>query len=86
MVETTNAMKGWFDMVASLHSDALRVVERYTISDPDNIGYEATIEDPKVFTKPWRMISSLTRAPKDYELFEYACQEGNHVIENAVKK
>ena len=39
----------------SFHSPALHVVERFTIVDADNIDYEATIEDPNVFTRPWKM-------------------------------
>ena len=44
--------KTWFDMAGDFHSDALHVVERYRMTDHDTIQYEATIEDPKVFTKP----------------------------------
>jgi len=60
------------------HSDALHVVERFTMSDADTIHYEVTIEDPKVFTQPWTIVfDALTRAPEDHMLFEYACHEGN---------
>lgn len=60
------------------HSDALHVVERFTLSDADTIRYEVTIEDPKVFTQPWTIVfDALTRAPEDHMLFEYACHEGN---------
>src|SRR5581483_10135732 len=45
--------KTWLDMAGDFHSDALHVVERYRMTSPDTIQYEATIEDPKVFTKPW---------------------------------
>ena len=43
----------WFDMSGNFHSEAMRLVERYTMLDPDTIEYEATIEDPQVFTGPW---------------------------------
>ncbi|TDI20463.1 MAG: hypothetical protein E2P06_15270 [Acidobacteria bacterium] len=60
------------------HSDALHVVERFTMSDADTIHYEVTIEDPQVFTQPWTIVfDALTRAPEDHMLFEYACHEGN---------
>ena len=61
-----------------IHSEALHVVERYTLVDPDTIRYEARIEDPKVFTQPWTIaFDAFKRAPKDHQLFEYACHEGN---------
>lgn len=62
----------------SFHSPALHVVERFTIVDADHIDYEATIEDPNVFTRPWKIAFPIwNRAPKNYVLFEYACHEGN---------
>src|SRR5436309_7538901 len=45
----------WFDRAGNFHSDALHVVERYTRTGPDHLWYEVTIEDPKVFTRPWKM-------------------------------
>jgi hypothetical protein len=62
----------------AFHSPALRATERFTIVDADYIDYEATFEDPNVFTRPWTLRRKLwKRAPKDYVLFEYACHEGN---------
>ena len=49
----------WFDRSGNFHSDALHVVERYTRTSRDVIAYEATIEDPKVFTRPWKMSMAL---------------------------
>ena len=64
----------WFDRAGNFHSDALHVVERYTLSDPDHINYEATIEDPKVFTRPWKMSMILNRhTEKNFRLLEYEC-------------
>jgi hypothetical protein len=64
----------WFDHAGNFHSDALHVVERYTMSNPDRILYEATIEDPKVFTRPWKMSMPLyRRAEKNVKLLEYEC-------------
>ena len=51
----------WFDRAGNFHSDALHVVERYTRTSPDVMSYEATIEDPKVFTRPWKMSMPLYR-------------------------
>jgi hypothetical protein len=64
----------WFDHAGNFHSDALHVVERFTLAKPDQILYEATIEDPKVFTKPWKMSMPLyRRAEKNVKLLEYEC-------------
>jgi hypothetical protein len=84
VVDTTNLNdKTWFDIVGSFHSDALHVVERLTLINADSIRYEATIEDPKVFTRPWKMALPLARV-KDagYELMENACYEGNRAPTN----
>jgi hypothetical protein len=60
------------------HSEALHVVERYTLVDANTIRYEATIEDPNVFTRPWKIdFNAFKRAPADHQLYEYACHEGN---------
>jgi hypothetical protein len=69
-----NNDKTWFDMAGDFHSDALHVVERYRMTDPDTIQYEATIEDSKVFTKPWTIRLPLHRRTDRGRLFEYACQ------------
>ena len=60
------------------HSGDLRVVERFIPVDENTINYEATIEDPNVFTQPWTLrYEGLVRAPEDHILYEYACHEGN---------
>jgi hypothetical protein len=60
------------------HTQDLHVVERFTLTDANTIEYQATIEDPKVFTRPWTIrFNAFNRAPADHELFEYACHEGN---------
>jgi hypothetical protein len=64
----------WFDRAGNFHSDQLHVVERYTLVDPDHINYEATIEDPKTFTRPWKMSMILNRhKEKNFRLLEYEC-------------
>jgi hypothetical protein len=66
----------------SFHSTALKMTERFTMADADNIDYEANVEDPLVFTRPWKMAFGVwRRAPKDYENFEFACHEGNRSME-----
>ncbi len=64
----------WFDRAGNFHSEALHVVERYTRTSPDSLRYEATIEDPKVFTRPWKISMPLyRRLEKAAELLEYRC-------------
>jgi hypothetical protein len=68
----------WFDSHGSFYSDALHVVERWTPIDADTIRYEATIEDPKVFTRPWRLGFNVRRNKQPgFELLEEACFEGD---------
>ncbi len=52
--------QSWFDRAGNHHSEALTVAERYTMTEPDHIQYEATITDPKVFTRPWKISMPLT--------------------------
>jgi hypothetical protein len=64
----------WFDRAGNFHSEALHLIERYTPTSPDHLLYEVTVEDPKVFTRPWRMSMPLYRRQEaNSELFEYQC-------------
>jgi hypothetical protein len=63
------------------HSEMLHVIERFTRVDADRMAYEVTVQDPKTWTKPWKATIDLTRED-DYQMFEYACHEGNLAIEN----
>jgi len=66
----------WFDRAGNFHSDALHIVERYTRTGPDVIQYEATIDDPKVFTRPWKMSMPLyRRQEKNAQLMDFKCVE-----------
>ena len=66
----------WFDRAGNFHSDALHVVERYTRTSPDVIAYEATIEDPKVFTRSWKISMPLyRRQEKTAQLMDFKCVE-----------
>jgi len=66
----------WFDRAGNFHSEALHVVERYTPIDRNTISYEATMEDPKVFTRPWKISMPLyRRVEKNAQLMEYKCVE-----------
>jgi hypothetical protein len=66
----------WFDRAGDFHSDALHVVERFTRTDPTHLNYEATIDDPQVFTRPWKISLPLyRRVEKDAQLAEFKCVE-----------
>jgi len=66
----------WFDRAGNYHSEAMTVVERFTLADRNTINYEATIEDPKVFSRPWKISMPLYRhAERNAELLEYKCVE-----------
>ena len=66
----------WFDRAGNFHSDALHVVERYTPLSPDALTYEVTIEDAKVFSRPWKMSMPLyRRLEKNAQLLEFKCVE-----------
>jgi hypothetical protein len=77
VVDVTNQNEDtWFDHAGDFHSDALHVVERYTSLSPDTLNYEATIEDPKVFSRPWKISMPLYRhLEKNARLLEYNCVE-----------
>jgi hypothetical protein len=66
--------ESWFDRAGDFHSDALHVVERYTPASPYHLLYEATIEDPKVYTRPWKISFPLyRRMEKNVQLLEFKC-------------
>jgi len=68
--------QSWFDRAGNFHSDALHVVESYRRTSPDVIAYEATIEDPKVFTRPWKISMPLyRRQEKNAQILEFKCVE-----------
>jgi len=65
----------WFDASGNYHSDALHVVERWTRTGPDNMTYRATMEDPKVFSRPWTIEVLLYRHKEpNFRILEYECQ------------
>ena len=81
-VTNTNGL-AWLDNAGNFVSDALHVVERLTMIDRDTIHYEARLDDAKVYTRPWTMVSALIRN-KDatFEIWEQACHEGNQSVED----
>lgn len=77
VIDTTGFLPyTWFDRAGDYHSDALHVVERYTQVSPYHIMYEATIEDPNVFTRPWKVSFPLyRRMEKNIQLVDFNCTE-----------
>jgi hypothetical protein len=71
---TSHNDQTWFDMSGNFHSEAMTLVERYTMLDADTIRYEVTIEDPKVFTRPWKISMPLYRHKDMDRILEYHCQ------------
>ena len=64
------------DTVGHPHSDQLHLVQRFARPDLGHITHEMIIEDPKTFTKPWRVTRTLTLRT-DWEMMEYSCEENN---------
>ncbi|HEY6509429.1 MAG TPA: hypothetical protein VIY56_15520 [Vicinamibacterales bacterium] len=66
----------WFDRAGNFHSEALHVVERFTARSADTLLYEATIEDPNVFTRPWKISMPLyRRVEANAQILEFRCVE-----------
>ena len=73
---TSQVPDTWFDSAGNFHSNAVRVVERYTAVSPNALMYEATIEDPNVFTRPWTIRMPLyRRLEENVQLLEFKCVE-----------
>jgi hypothetical protein len=99
VVETRNFNgRHWFDLVGHIQSDAMKTTERFTLVDPDTIKYEVTVDDPKLYTKPWTAAGAFIRMPKEdgreIEPLEYACAEGSrgqveatlHAVKDKLKR
>ena len=66
----------WLDRAGNHHSNQIHVVERYTMMSPNHIMYEATIEDPEVYTRPWTIrVPLYRRVDENMQLLEYKCVE-----------
>jgi hypothetical protein len=77
VIETTGFNdQTWFDRAGNYHSNAMKVVERITARSPDTLNYEATIDDPNVFMRPWKVSFPLyRRVEKDARVIEFKCIE-----------
>jgi hypothetical protein len=61
------------------HSDQLKVIEKFTRTSPKSLDYQATVIDPKTWTRPWTILLQLERND-NYQILEYACHEGNYAM------
>ena len=78
IIETTNNNDSpRLSVVGDFRSDEMRVTERFTFVDQDTLAYRATIEDSKVFTRPWTIAQTNKRSPAGWALLEYAGVEGD---------
>ncbi len=66
----------WLDRAGNYTTESTHVVERFTLMDADHINYEATISDPKLYTRPWKINLVLyRRLEKNFQLLEFKCVE-----------
>jgi len=92
VVETTNfngqifigSQGGGFCDPGAVATENLRLLERFTRVDEDTIDYQVTIDDPKTWTKPWKIAYPLRREANYDYLYEYACHEGNIFMHDAL--
>jgi hypothetical protein len=82
VVETTN-----FDPKTNFRGsrDTLRLIERYTPIDANNLGYEFTIDDPETFTRAWTVSRPMRRQTDGITIYEYACHEGNYAMSGILR-
>jgi hypothetical protein len=78
VVDVTNQRdRSWFDHIGNFYSDAVHIVERWTMFDPDLMHYEVIIDDPSVYTQSWTMAFGWQRnSEPGFEMMENACWEG----------
>ena len=66
----------WFDRSGNFHSDRIKVTERYTPEGPNHLRYEATVDDPETFTRPWKIAMTLyRRVGAEARLMQFNCIE-----------
>jgi len=86
VVENTNFVKdiAMNGINFALLTDQLRIVERFARIASDKLSYDATVEDPGTWTRPWTMHVTYPLDP-NYELYEYACHEANYGMADILK-
>jgi hypothetical protein len=68
--------KTWLDQAGNFLDENAHVVERFQLTGRDTFTYEATVDDPTVYSRPWTVRVTMRRRPPDIELLEYGCIEG----------
>jgi len=88
VVDVSNFTRGirWLHMGGDFVDENEHVLERFTLTDPDTIQYEITIEDPTVLARAWNAKLRLLRQPKDDQILEGACREGERDVQHYVEK
>jgi hypothetical protein len=81
VVETTNFIGSKLAVAGTPYSEEMTLIERFRRTGENVIEYEATINDPKTFTAPWKVSFPITKEP-GYQIFEDACHEGNYSMRN----
>jgi len=78
VIETTNQTgKQWFDMAGNFSTPTLHVVEKFTPIDSNTLNWEATMDDPAIYTRPWTISARITKNnTPNYQILEFACHEG----------
>jgi hypothetical protein len=84
VVESTNFSRREVLRNVVIQSERLRMIERFTPVDANTLMYRVTIDDPEVYTAPWTIEFPFVR-DNGYQMFEYACHEGNHAVENMLR-
>ena len=84
VVDSTNFNgRTWLDMSGNFTTDSLHVVERFTPVDANTVRYEATIEDPTIYARPWTIRFPLRRVTQPgYYIMEFACHEGERDLQH----
>jgi hypothetical protein len=82
-----NNSKSRLSNVGDFAGEKLHIVERYTFLDDKSMKYEATLDDPSVYTRPWTIASGFHRVhtEPDYEQWEEACLEGERNVEDSLR-
>jgi hypothetical protein len=81
VVETKNYLTSGTVLNGTPVSDDLKVIEKFTRTGDHTLAYEATVDDPRTWTEPWKIAFEITEDP-EYPLYEYACHEGNYALVN----